>query len=774
MKTSIFQKEAGRTARTRRTFSVLNSAILVLVMALLVSCEEDAVKSDENKITSFVFTSLVPPVAGVIDEAAKTIAASVPAGTDVKALAPAVTVSAKATVAPASGTPVNFTTPMPYLVIAENGDVATYTVTVTVTGGTGQPGASDAKQITSFAFSTLTPPVNAVIDEAAKTITATVPASAVITALTPLITVSANATVSPASGVATNFSQPVPYTVTAANGTTVVYTATITVSAAQPETLPSTISVSRTLPDLGLDVDYIVNSYVTINNNAVVTVEPGVCIAFKTTSGEITVSGGATLKMLGSTQKHIELRGAGATFGTEKGSWEYVDVNTNSDNVFDYVDFINGGSSTGYGVVNIGSSGKLSMTNCKISGSLGLGLYTASGSVIGAFANNIIEGCNKEPVHLGHLSQTAKFDETSTLNNNTDQFVSISASTLNAADLTIRPTTVPYYFTSWIDIEKILTVNPGVTFLMHTSAELEVSNIGCLKFLGTVEKPIKFIGYINSTEKGSWDEIYVNTNNENLFQYVEFENGGKNTGYGVINLSSSGKLSMINCKITGSLGHGVHAASGGTITAFTNNVITDCDHSPAWLGHISQTGAFDATSTLTGNGEEYISISASTLNNANLTTKRTTVPYYFTSWIDIEKLWTIEAGVTFYMHANAEIETSNLGNIVAVGTAQNPIKFTRLPNMGYNWQNINLNSANPSSFTHCIFEYGGMDNDYGVINLGSNTSTTLTNVAINNSPNFGVRLSYSSATVTHSGVTFSNCTKGNVRLANGTASATLP
>ena len=100
-----------------------------------------------------------------------------------------------------------------------------------------------------------------------------------------------------------------------------------------------------------------------------------------------------------------------------------MDINTNSDNVFEYVDFINGGSNTGYGVVDIGASAKLSMSNCKISGSLGRGLSTASSSVIGAFANNLIEGCDKEPVLLGSLSQAGKFDETSALGNNTDKIV---------------------------------------------------------------------------------------------------------------------------------------------------------------------------------------------------------------------------------------------------------------------------------------------------------------------------------------------------------------
>ena len=51
-----------------------------------------------------------------------------------------------------------------------------------------------------------------------------------VTKLAPTITVSTDATVSPASGVITDFSNPVEYTVTAEDGTTKVYTVTVTIA----------------------------------------------------------------------------------------------------------------------------------------------------------------------------------------------------------------------------------------------------------------------------------------------------------------------------------------------------------------------------------------------------------------------------------------------------------------------------------------------------------------------------------------------------------------
>ena len=82
---------------------------------------------------------------------------------------------------------------------------------------------STAKDLTKFSFAALSPVVDATIDASTKAITATVPAGTDVTKLVPTITISDKATVSPATGVAQDFSKEVSYTVTAEDGGTVVY-----------------------------------------------------------------------------------------------------------------------------------------------------------------------------------------------------------------------------------------------------------------------------------------------------------------------------------------------------------------------------------------------------------------------------------------------------------------------------------------------------------------------------------------------------------------------
>jgi hypothetical protein len=174
-------------------------------------------KNNESKIVSFTVNN----VEATINEEQKTITATLPKGTSVNALKPVIVTSTNATVDPASESAVDFTNPVKYTVTSENGNKSEYTVTINVTKST------EAK-ITSFVFNSLSPAVTAQIDENQKTITASVPYGTNITALTPTVVISTDATVSPST--AQNFQNQVIYTVTAEDGITKAdYAVTVTV-----------------------------------------------------------------------------------------------------------------------------------------------------------------------------------------------------------------------------------------------------------------------------------------------------------------------------------------------------------------------------------------------------------------------------------------------------------------------------------------------------------------------------------------------------------------
>jgi hypothetical protein len=175
-----------------------------------------------KEITAFNFDGLIPNVTGTVNEGAKTIALTVPYGTDVDALVPTITHTG-ASVSPNTGVAQDFRSPVTYTVTAADASSQAYTVTVTVA-------ANPAKAITSFNFNGLTPNVAGTVNETDKTIALTVPYGTDVTALVPTIT-HTGASVSPNTGVALNFLSPVTYTVTAADASSQAYTVTVIIAA---------------------------------------------------------------------------------------------------------------------------------------------------------------------------------------------------------------------------------------------------------------------------------------------------------------------------------------------------------------------------------------------------------------------------------------------------------------------------------------------------------------------------------------------------------------
>ena len=212
-----FELYTGDVLRT-----VISELILVrnnLTSSKIITIVDDNIKqlpySTAKEITAFSLPT--NPVAnGIINETAKTINVTVPYGTNVTCLTPTVTHTG------VSYTPteaINFSSPVTYTVTAEDGSTQNYIVTVSVALNT-------AKAITAFTFPT-NPVANGIINETAKTISITVPYGTSVTSLTPTITHTGSG-ISPTG--ARNFSSPVTYTVTAADGNTQNYTVTVSIA----------------------------------------------------------------------------------------------------------------------------------------------------------------------------------------------------------------------------------------------------------------------------------------------------------------------------------------------------------------------------------------------------------------------------------------------------------------------------------------------------------------------------------------------------------------
>jgi hypothetical protein len=198
---------------------------LAFLLPALAGCGHWNGDSSPKAITAFSLAGAT----GTIDETAKNIAVTVPFGTDIKTLVATFTatgtgVKVGATAQTSGTTPNDFTSPVAYTVTAVDSTQATYTVTVAVA-------ADFAKAITAFSLAGAT----GTIDETAKNIAVTVPFGTDVTALTATFTATGTgfkvgATPQTSGATANNFTSPVTYTVTAADGATVNYNVIVTVT----------------------------------------------------------------------------------------------------------------------------------------------------------------------------------------------------------------------------------------------------------------------------------------------------------------------------------------------------------------------------------------------------------------------------------------------------------------------------------------------------------------------------------------------------------------
>lgn len=158
---------------------------------------------------------------GVIDQADGKIAITVGSAENIKSLAPQYTIPGGTTSTPQSGVAQDFTNPVKYTVLSND-------------GFTGKSYLVEVKQlaaplITTFATSEDVCAATGTINNATSTISVILPAGTDLTAIAPVITLNPELTISPLSGVAKNFSQgAVTYTVTNQEGLTKEYKVTIT------------------------------------------------------------------------------------------------------------------------------------------------------------------------------------------------------------------------------------------------------------------------------------------------------------------------------------------------------------------------------------------------------------------------------------------------------------------------------------------------------------------------------------------------------------------
>ena len=593
---------------------------------------------------------------------------------------------------------------------------------------------SPGKQITSFKI--VTPAATGVIDTTNKTIAIAVPAATDVTSLVTDISVAASHTISPVSGADQNFTNPVTYTVKRPNNTTTLWTVTVTV-ASSSVTVDQDITQSVTWTS---DKLYIINNEVEINNNSVLTIQPGTIIKFGA-NGSLAVgySSNATVIANGTAANPITFTSSALlpTAGAWKGLLFYD--NTLSNSSLSYCNIEYAGNNSNYGALNLLGC-DMAVNHCNITNSGTSGIHTTYSDDKGGFvtfADNTISSTVKSGLEI-HAQKVSTIGTGNVFTNTKGVLVFGDYNSTTAQ--TWRNLNVPYVVTEELDIDGNLTIEPGTTFKFDTNGWIEIGYFAVTTFIadGTAAAPITFTSNSASPVAGAWRGIVVyekaQTNSKMNYCVIDYA-GSTALNRGALHMSGTASFIFTNNTIRNSSSYGIDLSGDAGFETFTNNTITNCANHVIVISteHLPDLGSPNVLTAASGKG---ILVSGDMNYENPVTWKKQTADFYITGGsTDVDGMITIEAGSRFLFVNDSFFWFGYYANtqITAVGTSTNKIVFTTAsvsPAAG-TWEGLYFDDyvQTNSELAWCQFQYSGMNSKPA---LYVNTSFPVSNTSITN------------------------------------------
>lgn len=568
---------------------------------------------------------------------------------------------------------------------------------------------SAGKQIVYFKIAN--PAATGIIDTTNKTINVIVPVGTVLTNLTTDISIAAGHTISPASGVAQNFTTPVVYTVKRPDNTTTNWNVTVGTAAVN---VNQDITASVTWTS---DKTYILTGDINVDNNSVLTIQPGTVIKFNAgASLTIGYSSNATIIANGTASNPITFTSTALI--PAAGAWEglYFDSHTLNNSSLSYCNIQFAGSNSSYGAVNIDGC-DLSIDHCNISNSASYGIWTNYTNNYGGFStftNNTINATAKHGMVL-HAMKIGSVGTGNVLTNVPGILVTGDLRSTTAQ--TWKNLNVPYVITNEVDIDGTLTIEPGTTFKFDASGWLAIGYYAATTFIadGTSSLPIVFSTTSTSPVAGAWRGItfYGYTQPNSKMNYCTIDYAGSNL-YGSLHLIDDASILFTNNTIRNSSSYGILVDANAGFQSFSGNTINTCANHVIAIStkHLPELGVPNTLVPASGKG---IQVSGDVRYDSDVIWKKQTADFYITGVEnDIDGNVTIEAGTKFlfvndsYFYFGYYASTK----ITAIGTSLAHIVFTSAnssPVAGA-WKGLYFAdyTQTNTAFSYCDFLYTGL------------------------------------------------------------------
>jgi len=564
----------------------------------------------------------------------------------------------------------------------------------------------------------------------------------------------------------------------------------------------NTITEDTSWPNLfeGDTADYIIKCAITIRDNAVLTLEPGVIIHFEGEDSGLFTSEGGALAAVGTKERPIQLMGTNKHAGVWQGIYLGSD---NPQNKLEYVEVKHAGrtasSQTGVkAAVQLSKKdeSRATIVNCTIKENDGYGLFVNEGSRLDVFSGNYFSNNQLSPVGL-YFSMLKEVNTSNTfipdhgqpyIDVRNDEWV--SEGTIHSIDIPYRfSESQKYYFTD------ALRIQPGVTLEFVSDAGLRMgarasdcsSTTASLKAVGTPDSLITFKGSIDG--HGSWLGIGINSSSpDNQLLYCQLSGGGAakifNANHKPANLvlQCESSITIQNSIISASAAYGISMhEEDAELLSFSENQIINNREAPLQI-HFHQLGQLDTESTYKeGNGKAYIEVVGTALTENDMTISALDVAYRI-GLSNAGRIAYVETSLNIMPGVVMEFETAagiklgnpsvdcidNTGTLNAIGTADLPIIFKGLTSGQGSWRGIGINSSSPlNHLAYCEISGGGSEKMYnaggqGNIVLQCSATLKVENSLIIDSGAWGIDKVGGSHTLTEMSNTFDNNASGDI------------
>jgi hypothetical protein len=513
---------------------------------------------------------------------------------------------------------------------------------------------------------------------------------------------------------------------------------------------------------------------VRVLNGATLTLEPGVTVLFENNSlleiqGQISAMATADVPIVFSSisadynYTKIYLNGAeGSTFNhcsfskSEDNTALLRIVNSGTINLLN----CNVSNSISGNGIYINNS-TVNINACNITGVAQSGIHIEGDSSNINLFDLDISGCNKGVCVQSNNYPTLVMDDISVQNSNSYPLEAAVQHYANLTNLQISGPGIPmlaiwdsYLYSSFTlpnpnlpyRLLNNLNVSSGATLTLAPGAGLRFGQNGKLSFTaganlvanGSVEQNITF----NPAGSNTWKGISFDNGCSGFLDYCSFNGCGyPEYGYPEPSLSANNfnNLSISNTQLTGGTTFGIYITGSNAGTLTLNNVdIVNCPYTGLYINNsivsldynnLSVSGCgrplelpanlidfLDQQPIFTSNSDNRIFIINSGYLYRNTTFRNWGYPFVFET-VNLDLQWialTIDPGCLIQFGYSLGVSCN--GSISAMGTTEQPITFTRLPDSTQNWRGFYLASGTTNAhFNHCILEHCASSNQYNHI-----------------------------------------------------------